>query len=66
MEHYDMVLRIVKNAEKDLVWFFQTTHYWKHGYHTDVSNDIVLFAQMGVIPEYVKDFFNEMERRKKE
>jgi len=59
-----MVLRVVEESDRGLVWFFQTAHLWKEKFHTDISNDIVLFTKLKVIPYYIKDFFDEMERRK--
>lgn len=63
LSYYDMVLRITDKSGRDLHWFFQTTFYWKYMYHSDVSNDIMLFVQQKVVPQYVKDFFDEMQRR---
>lgn len=64
MDYHQMVLRITHESGKDLPWFFNTVFYWKHKYHSDVSNDIVLFVQMKAIPDYIKDFFDEMEKRR--
>lgn len=43
-----------------LAVLFMQIYEWKYGYVEDISNDYVLFEQLGIIPEYVEDFLKEV------
>lgn len=64
MDYVAFILRMAKHSGYDIAYLFQVIHLWKYKYNTDISNDVVLFIRLKVVPEYVIDFCDEMERRK--
>ena len=43
--------------------FFHMIFMWKYKDIGDISNDVVLYEQLGTVPEYVADFLASVRRR---
>jgi hypothetical protein len=59
LEHLAQGMRV------EMPVLFLKIYEWRYGKITDVSNDYVLFVQLGIIPSYVEDFLREVDHAKR-
>lgn len=63
MKAVDKLHVIAEALDMDIPMLIQYIFMWRYKKMEDVSNDVTLFLQLGVIPEYVEDFLNEVAKK---
>lgn len=66
MDYRKKVREIAFALNLDTFSFFMMVYMWRYQELGDVTNDWTLFRELGIIPSYVEDYLNALQKRKEE
>ena len=58
----DKVIMIANRLRMTVPTFFMTVYEAKYHRVQDVSNDVVLFDNLNIVPDYIQEFIEEVEK----